>query len=166
MPFHLPSSPAYHLNESLNMSWGHQRFCFSEYAPPPPCLSAVPLAGKYGGFQPVMRAPADFTYTLPDKLSSAAAAPLLCAGEGSSTCQTVQLPESWSSSRTSVTPPQSVIMLGNMRRSVDGMPCDGLLAGQAAVMSHSTKSICIALHHAALHRTACTSLYCAVINIQ
>jgi membrane protease subunit (stomatin/prohibitin family) len=29
-----------------------------------------------------MRAPADFTYSIPDKLSSAAAAPLMCAGEG------------------------------------------------------------------------------------
>lgn len=29
----------------------------------------------------MMRAPADFVYTIPDKLSSAAAAPLLCAGE-------------------------------------------------------------------------------------
>jgi len=35
----------------------------------------------FGGFQPIMRAPADFTYVIPDKLSSAAAAPLLCAGE-------------------------------------------------------------------------------------
>jgi uncharacterized zinc-type alcohol dehydrogenase-like protein len=35
---------------------------------------------NFGGFQPVMRAPADFTYTIPDKLSSAAAAPLMCAG--------------------------------------------------------------------------------------
>lgn len=34
----------------------------------------------YGGFQPRMRAPADFTYRIPDNLSSAAAAPLLCAG--------------------------------------------------------------------------------------
>lgn len=38
-------------------------------------------AGNFGGFQPVMRAPADFVYTIPEKLSSAAAAPLLCAGE-------------------------------------------------------------------------------------
>jgi hypothetical protein len=129
------------------MSWGHQHFCSSEYAPPPPCLSAVPLAGKYGGFQPVMRAPADFTYTLPDKLSSAAAAPLLCAGEGSSTCQTVQLPKSWSSSRTSVAPPQSVIMLGSMRRSVDGMPCEGLSFGRASCC-HVTQ------HEVNLHRTA------------
>lgn len=36
--------------------------------------------GMFGGFQPIMRAPADFTYVIPDKLSSAAAAPLLCAG--------------------------------------------------------------------------------------
>eukprot|EP00878_Enallax_costatus_P011767 GHUV01012283.1.p1 GENE.GHUV01012283.1~~GHUV01012283.1.p1 ORF type:complete len:349 (+),score=57.72 GHUV01012283.1:194-1240(+) len=34
----------------------------------------------FGGFQPIMRAPGDFTYVLPDNLSSAAAAPLLCAG--------------------------------------------------------------------------------------
>lgn len=38
-------------------------------------------AGNFGGFQPVMRAPADFVYTIPDELGSAAAAPLLCAGE-------------------------------------------------------------------------------------
>jgi D-arabinose 1-dehydrogenase-like Zn-dependent alcohol dehydrogenase len=38
-------------------------------------------ANNFGGFQQVMRAPADFAYVLPDSLSSAAAAPLLCAGE-------------------------------------------------------------------------------------
>lgn len=34
----------------------------------------------HGGFQPRMRAPADFTYKIPDGLDSAVAAPLLCAG--------------------------------------------------------------------------------------
>jgi D-arabinose 1-dehydrogenase-like Zn-dependent alcohol dehydrogenase len=34
----------------------------------------------------VMRAPADFTYVLPDKLSSKAAAPLLCAGVLTQVC--------------------------------------------------------------------------------
>jgi NADPH:quinone reductase-like Zn-dependent oxidoreductase len=38
-------------------------------------------ANNFGGFQQVMRAPADFAYVLPDSLDSAAAAPLLCAGE-------------------------------------------------------------------------------------
>ena len=36
--------------------------------------------GAKGGFANIVRVPADFAYTLPDKLSSAAAAPLLCAG--------------------------------------------------------------------------------------
>jgi D-arabinose 1-dehydrogenase-like Zn-dependent alcohol dehydrogenase len=44
-------------------------------------LSTVAAANNFGGFQQVMRAPADFAYVLPDNLSSAAAAPLLCAGE-------------------------------------------------------------------------------------
>lgn len=37
-------------------------------------------AGNFGGFQPVMRAPADFAYHIPRHMSSADAAPLLCAG--------------------------------------------------------------------------------------
>jgi uncharacterized zinc-type alcohol dehydrogenase-like protein len=36
--------------------------------------------GNNGGFQPMMRAPADFCYPIPDALDSASAAPLLCAG--------------------------------------------------------------------------------------
>eukprot|EP00877_Chromochloris_zofingiensis_P014230 jgi/Chrzof1/9060/Cz03g34180.t1 len=36
--------------------------------------------GNFGGFQQRMRAPADFVYKIPDKLGSAEAAPLLCAG--------------------------------------------------------------------------------------
>mmetsp|Transcript_44783 Transcript_44783/g.85640 ORF Transcript_44783/g.85640 Transcript_44783/m.85640 type:complete len:338 (-) Transcript_44783:178-1191(-) len=36
--------------------------------------------GSNGGFQPVMRAPADFAFKLPEALDSASAAPLLCAG--------------------------------------------------------------------------------------
>lgn len=36
--------------------------------------------GNHGGFQEICRAPADFCYTIPDGLDSAAAAPLLCAG--------------------------------------------------------------------------------------
>ncbi len=37
-------------------------------------------AGNHGGFQDVMRAPADFCYRIPEGLASAEAAPLLCAG--------------------------------------------------------------------------------------
>ena len=36
--------------------------------------------GNNGGFQTVMRAPADFAFKLPDALDSVSAAPLLCAG--------------------------------------------------------------------------------------
>lgn len=36
--------------------------------------------GNHGGFQMTMRAPADFTYVIPDGLDSSSAAPLLCAG--------------------------------------------------------------------------------------
>ncbi|KAF5840868.1 chaperonin 10-like protein [Dunaliella salina] len=38
------------------------------------------LNGNFGGFQSVIRVPADFAYKIPDGLSSDAAAPLLCAG--------------------------------------------------------------------------------------
>jgi len=34
----------------------------------------------HGGFEPLMRAPGDFAYKIPDALDSASAAPLLCAG--------------------------------------------------------------------------------------
>jgi uncharacterized zinc-type alcohol dehydrogenase-like protein len=36
--------------------------------------------GNHGGFQAVLRVPADFAFTIPDGLDSAHAAPLLCAG--------------------------------------------------------------------------------------
>jgi D-arabinose 1-dehydrogenase-like Zn-dependent alcohol dehydrogenase len=38
------------------------------------------VAGGNGGMQAVMRVPADFAFSVPDGLSSADAAPLLCAG--------------------------------------------------------------------------------------
>ena len=38
------------------------------------------LTGNHGGFQDILRAPADFTYIIPEGLDSVSAAPLLCAG--------------------------------------------------------------------------------------
>ncbi|WP_089724158.1 NAD(P)-dependent alcohol dehydrogenase [Candidatus Thiosymbion oneisti] len=38
------------------------------------------ILGHHGGFADKLRAPADFAYKIPDRLDSAAAAPLLCAG--------------------------------------------------------------------------------------
>lgn len=38
------------------------------------------VGGGLGGFQTVLRAPADFAYPIPDGLASSHAAPLLCAG--------------------------------------------------------------------------------------
>jgi D-arabinose 1-dehydrogenase-like Zn-dependent alcohol dehydrogenase len=36
--------------------------------------------GRNGGFQSVLRVPAEFAFNIPDDLDSASAAPLLCAG--------------------------------------------------------------------------------------
>ncbi|MEW5309135.1 MAG: hypothetical protein WDW38_001044 [Sanguina aurantia] len=38
------------------------------------------VMGNHGGFQDVMRCPADFAYPIPEALASSSAAPLLCAG--------------------------------------------------------------------------------------
>ncbi|KAJ9506509.1 hypothetical protein QJQ45_019615 [Haematococcus lacustris] len=51
--------------------WGLSKF---------PFFAGLIVNGNNGGFQSVLRAPADFSYTLPDELASEHAAPLLCAG--------------------------------------------------------------------------------------
>ncbi|GBF87537.1 hypothetical protein Rsub_00248 [Raphidocelis subcapitata] len=53
---------------------GNENLCEPGYTP------LILGEGNYGGFQPRIRAPADFAYKLPDALTSADAAPLLCAG--------------------------------------------------------------------------------------
>lgn len=53
---------------------GNENLCVKGYT------GLIVGSNNFGGFQQVMRAPADFAYVLPDSLSSAAAAPLLCAG--------------------------------------------------------------------------------------
>lgn len=58
----------------LNCLRGNENLCEAGYT------GLIVGAGNFGGFQPVMRAPADFAYKIPDALSSAEAAPLLCAG--------------------------------------------------------------------------------------
>ncbi|PNH01781.1 putative formaldehyde dehydrogenase AdhA, partial [Tetrabaena socialis] len=52
---------------------GEENVCVKGY-------TGLIVNGNHGGFQQICRAPADFVYTIPDALDSAAAAPLLCAG--------------------------------------------------------------------------------------
>ncbi|KAL6751872.1 chaperonin 10-like protein [Haematococcus lacustris] len=52
---------------------GQENLCAQGY-------TGLIVNGNNGGFQSVLRAPADFSYTLPDELASEHAAPLLCAG--------------------------------------------------------------------------------------
>lgn len=52
---------------------GEENICLKGY-------TGLIVGGNNGGFQAVMRAPADFAYKIPDAMDSADAAPLLCAG--------------------------------------------------------------------------------------
>ncbi|GFR44432.1 hypothetical protein Agub_g5671 [Astrephomene gubernaculifera] len=56
-----------------NCKRGNENICEKGY-------TGLIVAGNHGGFQDVIRVSADFAYTLPPGLDSAAAAPLLCAG--------------------------------------------------------------------------------------
>ncbi|KAI8475504.1 MAG: chaperonin 10-like protein [Monoraphidium minutum] len=53
---------------------GNENLCEAGYT------GLIVGANNFGGFQPLMRTPADFAYKIPDGMGSAEAAPLLCAG--------------------------------------------------------------------------------------